>query len=89
MEAGSVASMVGDAWGSAGRQVLPEDWRNAARRAWHHRLLQQIACSWFEPAGMVNTSMIASFELYLRAEPCLVAGIANGSIGGQATEPCY
>jgi hypothetical protein len=51
--------------------------------------LQQIACSWFEPAGMVDTSMIASFELYLRAEPCLVAGIANGSIGGQAIESRY
>ena len=30
--------------------------------------------SWFEPADTVDTSMIASFELYLRAEPCRVAG---------------
>jgi hypothetical protein len=81
--------MVRDAWGQLDVEFCPKTRCDTARRAWHHRFVQQIACSWFEPAGTVDTSMIASFELYLRAEPCLVAGIANGSIGGQAIEPCY
>jgi hypothetical protein len=46
--------------------------------------------SWFEPACRVTSMMCRAGELFAEmVTSLLVAGIANGSIGGQALELCY
>jgi hypothetical protein len=53
-------------------------------------LVDQECRSWFEPVRMAHTSLFGEpASSGMKTGAMRIAGIVNGSIGGQATEPRY